>query len=488
MKKVYFSLLVICTILTNGNAQTLYQNFNCGNRERVASTCWYTPGCSFVNTSNELIEGAFTLRTGQLSGGAANPNGLISPWVKLNGNGVITFKHKLNTWNQGITRKIYVSIESATNQNVQDTLFKLDYNSTTATSVKSTMVNIPSYTANKVYRIRIFAFGTGGNARCLIDDVSINGIYATCPASACSPIISKPDADNDGVADVDDDFPNDFYRAHKIQYPFNTNGTLLYEDLWPSNGDNDFNDLVLNYHYDIITNGANKLVEIKTIYIVKAVGGSLRNGFALQLDNISSNKVIKVIRNKPAGSLFTVAANGVEANQTFANIPIFSNAQSLLHSVGGIGANNSTLFPFVKPDTLQLTIIFLQNGQTATGQQPLSIGDINFAFFNPYIIAGEQRGKEIHGADKKPSSKVSNSFFGTSNDRSNPSINRYYKNTNNLPWMLDIPIVIPHTQESKDILKAYPKLLPWALSNGVSYADWYKDISGYRLVENLYPR
>jgi LruC domain-containing protein len=473
---------------TNVYAQTITQNFNTGNREREASTCWYTPGCRFVNTNNELIEGSYTLQTSQLSGGTSTVNGLVSPWVKMNGTGVISFKHKLNCTNIGTAKRIFVTIESATNQNIQDTLFVLDYNSTSATTLKSTVINIPTYTANKVYRVKIMACGTGGNATCLIDDVKINGVYASCPASGCMPILPIVDADNDGVADVDDAFPTDYYRAHKIQYPFNTNGTLLFEDLWPANGDNDFNDLVLHYQYQIITNAANKVVEVKLLYIVKAIGGSLQNGFALQLDNIASAKVIAVARVRASGSLFALANNGTEANQSIANIPIFSSAQALLISTGGIGANINPIMPFVQPDTLKLTITFLNNGVAAAGQTALSINDINFSMFNPYIIAGQQRGKEIHGANKLPTTKATTSFFGTYNDRTNFATNNFYKNTHNLPWMLDIPIIIPHTQESNDIVIAYPKLLLWANSNGINYADWYKDLPGYRIASKLYIR
>jgi hypothetical protein len=121
MKKLYF-YLVFAAMVGRLQAQVLQQHFNSGNRNAEAANCWYTPGCSFVNSPGEVLEGSHTLRTGQLSGGTAFPNGLVSPWIKLEGNGTIRFKHRLNTWNSGISRTLNVSLEDAAHPDVQDTI------------------------------------------------------------------------------------------------------------------------------------------------------------------------------------------------------------------------------------------------------------------------------------------------------------------------------------------------------------------------------
>ncbi|MFM2360690.1 MAG: hypothetical protein RLY16_2683, partial [Bacteroidota bacterium] len=80
------------------------------------------------------------------------------------------------------------------------------------------------------------------------------------------------------------------------------------------------------------------------------------------------------------------------------------------------------------------------------------------------------------------------SFFNTSDDRSNATNNRYYRNRNNLPWLLNIPETVPYTQEGKDITSIYLKLNDWALSSGTAYNDWYKNKPGYRNTSLMYPR
>ena len=59
-------------------------------------------------------------------------------------------------------------------------------------------------------------------------------------------IIPATDADGDGINDELDDFPFDPDKAFNNFSPSaNSSGKLVFEDLWPSQGDYDFNDLVL---------------------------------------------------------------------------------------------------------------------------------------------------------------------------------------------------------------------------------------------------
>ncbi len=58
-------------------------------------------------------------------------------------------------------------------------------------------------------------------------------------------------------------------------FPASGYGTPAFEDLWPSKGDYDFNDLVLDYHFEIITNTNNKVDRVKGTFIIKAFGAAL---------------------------------------------------------------------------------------------------------------------------------------------------------------------------------------------------------------------
>lgn len=44
----------------------------------------------------------------------------------------------------------------------------------------------------------------------------------------------------------------------------------------------------------------------------------------------------------------------------------------------------------------------------------------------------------------------------------------------NLPWVLDLPVIWEHPLENKDISQAYPEFIDW-LENPESNSDWYDD-------------
>jgi uncharacterized repeat protein (TIGR01451 family) len=66
-------------------------------------------------------------------------------------------------------------------------------------------------------------------------------------------------------------------------YPALGPGTLAFEDLWPGKGDYDFNDLVIDYQFEIITNSSNFVEQVVGTFVLKAFGASFENGFGFQL-------------------------------------------------------------------------------------------------------------------------------------------------------------------------------------------------------------
>ncbi len=307
------------------------------------------------------------------------------------------------------------------------------------------------------------------------------------------------DTDQDGVPDDYDDYPTDPHRAFNRYYPLTGYSTLMYEDLWPDKGDYDFNDLVLDYRYNTVTNAANNVVEIKYTFVIKAIGAGLHNGFGFQLDNIAPGKITSVSGTKTHDvSWLSNAANGTENGQTYANIVVFSDVFQELKWPGtgnmvNVWLSGAEANPYVTPDTTNITVTLLNNG-VAPLAGALSIGSFPPSAFNPYLIIGDSgswnqnRAKEIHLPNRVPTSKVSSVFWGKGDDNSNPGANRYYKTSNNLPWAIDIYYSIPHMQEKRDIISGYLYFLNWASSNGTSNQDWYQNLSGYRNNSNLYIR
>jgi LruC domain-containing protein len=312
--------------------------------------------------------------------------------------------------------------------------------------------------------------------------------------------IPATDADSDGVIDNLDDYPIDQYRAFKTPFPTSGYATLMYEDLWPFKGDYDFNDLVIDYKYETVTNGANQVVEVNYTFVLKAIGAGLHNGFGFQLDNIAPNKITSVSANSKTNnaSWLSLNANGTEAGQTFANIILYDDVyKSLLWPGSGnmvnVYLNGPSANAYVTPDTTRITVTFINNGTIPSGGS-LTASQLPTSTFNPYLIVGEEgswnqlRNKEIHLANRVPSSKASSSYFGTGADKSNPTTGKYYKTENNLPWALEIFESIPYMQEKINISEGYLNFLNWAESNGSSFTNWYQSGVNNRNNDKLYIR
>ena len=315
--------------------------------------------------------------------------------------------------------------------------------------------------------------------------VKTNPVQAISQSNVYQASGSAIDTDHDGISDLFDDYPTDPLRAFNNYFPSKTQfGSLTFEDLWPSKGDYDFNDVVVDYRFNPITNAANQIVNIQAQFIVRATGAGYSNGFGFQLPNLPSASVQSVTGTKLTENYITNLASGVEANQTNATIIVFDNAWRNFTAVAGsnptnvAGINTYAGGKTGIPDTLNINIVLTQ---------PISPSVIGLPPYNPFIIANKQRGKEIHMTDYPPTSLVDHTLFGTFNDNSNPSTGRYYRTVNNLPWGINIAEKFNYPVEKNQITLGYLKFASWAQSSGVLYKDWYKPNAGYRNSVYIYP-
>ncbi len=305
--------------------------------------------------------------------------------------------------------------------------------------------------------------------------------YATVtPASAVDngdipPIDEFTDGDGDGVDDDDDDYPTDGTRAHNN---YGTPGTLLYEDLWPAVGDYDFNDLVVGYRYNIVTDAANKVKDVIGTYKVKAIGASFKNGFGISF-NVPASAVQSVTGGRFTENKVTRSANGTESgNPTRATVFVTDNCKNLANNAGGTQFMNTMKSEApVSFDSMNVRVTF------TTSQTASALGS---APFRPFIFADGTRGKEIQLADVAPTSLMTTALFGTLQDNSRPAQNRYFKTSRNLPWGLHIPAEIPWAIEKTQFTQAYLKFGNWAESGGTVDADWYMNKPGYRDNSKIY--
>jgi LruC domain-containing protein len=488
------------------------------NLGAVASYAIFTSAGAFNNTGSTTITGDAGTQAGAFNGSptvigqihvadahsVSAANALGSAYSSLSGVtcGVVIGTTMGNS--QVLTPNVYCMGAAATLNGTltlnalgnPNAIFIFKINGAFATTASSNIVLINGANLSNVYWQVNGAFATGAGSN-FKGNVLANGAISINSGTSFvgraltiagaiditnSSVSMILDADNDGVSDVNDQYPNDQYKAFNNNYPAANFSTLLFEDLWPSIGDYDFNDLVVDYRFNTVTNATNNVVEVIYTFVTRAIGGSLHNGFAFQLDGINSNKITSVSGSKAVGaSWISLNANGTEAghiNNT--NILAYDDAYKIMQSQAGFSfINVDPNAPISPNDTTIITVKFLINGVAPIGGT-LSYDSFPTTVFNPYMIINQDRGKELHLTDRMPSAKMNATYFGTEQDKSNVSLGEFYKTENNLPWALNVGVSIPFTIEKTDFSLAYLKFVDWASSGGVLNPTWYLNTTGNR--------
>lgn len=287
-----------------------------------------------------------------------------------------------------------------------------------------------------------------------VTNVSQVNVIPTTPATGT-------DTDGDGVLNAYDEYPTDPLRAYNVAYPTaSTFATVAFEDLWPSQGDYDMNDVVVNYQYKGVLNAANKMVDMTAKYKLRAAGGTFKNAFCVELPI-----------NKSAVTTIT-GGLGLDAAANKAILKVFANSLAIIPSYNTIKGNTTLV-----TDTITMSMNF------GTPQS------ITLSSFNPFIWVdetGKGRGHEVHLPDFAPTELATTATFGTAMDNSIPASSRYYKTKLNLPFAINIPETFAYPAEKELIILAHLKFAAWAQSGGVQYQDWYKNLSGYRNAVKIY--
>jgi len=269
--------------------------------------------------------------------------------------------------------------------------------------------------------------------------------------------------------------------SFEILFPATGFGTLAFEDLWPSQGDYDFNDVVIDYQFKITMNGGNFVEEVEGSFVLRAFGAGYQNGFGFQLGSAINPASIQVSGFSLTENYITLNGNGTEVGQSRPTIILFDNAYNEMQHPGvGIGVNTEPTAPHVAPKSYTLTITFPANTYTWN--------DLNIGNFNPFIIVNMDRGREVHLPGNPPTDLADPSFFGTFDDNTNLSEGRSYVDQNNLPWAINIYQKFDYPIEKQDIIWVHLKFVEWAQSGGELFPDWYKNLSGYRNQALIYKK
>ena len=214
--------------------------------------------------------------------------------------------------------------------------------------------------------------------------------------------------------------------------------SFAYEDIWPSGGDYDLNDVIIEYHRSITFNKDNYVSEVKETYepVQKVGAATNRNAFAVQYATDQRGEMVL-----PSGA--------VDETQT----------------------NSIILFPNAMDVRNQKFVITRTFAAGAMKKDALKVGN---SILNPYIIvnyegAGKDNRTEVH----LPKSKATNL---ANSDQIGKEADAYYVNKDGKhPFAISIPGTFTPVTETVTIDKEYPDFEKWVESDGKEYTDWYKN-------------
>lgn len=245
-------------------------------------------------------------------------------------------------------------------------------------------------------------------------------------------------------------------------------GTLAFEDNWPSEGDYDINDLVIDYNFAIRYNAAYERELILAEFKLRAIGASYDLGFAFQLpeDLIVNDEI--------------TSTNGlayVEADNR--TVVVFDHARDVITENPGQFINTDPVLPHTPTQTIGLAIPVEENWGK------MFLPPWYMPPYNPFIFANN-RANEIHLPDYAPTAEANTELFGTADDGSNPSEYIYYRTKNYLPWAFHIAESTVYPIEKTPMIDAFTHFADWVNSDGWNYQDWYKNEPGYRNNDLIY--
>ncbi len=249
----------------------------------------------------------------------------------------------------------------------------------------------------------------------------------------------------------------------------NSWGTYCFEDLWPSQGDYDMNDMLIGFNYQATTvEGEYSVLTLK--FILKAYGSYPTN----------SSASIRLINIRPSDALYMYKYIGDNfegfisstSGQEFIDIPLFDRAGDVVIPVNNSDKNfyNTKIGGArANPKIIEVNIVLDPSIDAVSYLSNLDNLDL-------YMMYEGKRSNEIHMKNTPPTKlglESTPNYLGKYKDHSNLAAKRYYVTKENYVWVMRFLHDIDYPKEGVNILDAFPGYRGWVTSSGVSQRDWY---------------
>lgn len=238
-----------------------------------------------------------------------------------------------------------------------------------------------------------------------------------------------------------------------------TFGVYAFEDLWPSRGDYDLNDVVVDFKHEKVMS-RQKFEDVEeefkiyqeTFYLTTDQNYvTLTSGLALKLNTTVEPSSIVMRQVDPSTNDTTEVT--------------FRNENNVYYLTDDVKATLGTTF------ILELNYEVGQISSTLASVQP-------------FIYRDEANNKtwEVHIPFEAPTEKMNLTYFGKQDDTSDPDVNRFFVRDSDYPFAFFLygakiekfkNTILKRENESIKISDLYDDFLKWSVSKGVDCPDWY---------------
>lgn len=320
-------------------------------------------------------------------------------------------------------------------------------------------VRIPNVTE----KLKLYLAATNDAMEVTIDQTKVDFNLSNVSAL----MFNRTDADNDLLIDQFDADPTNpdvsavipirgsgqLKSAMNLGYSSDT--YIVFEDLWPSKGDYDFNDLVAKTTLYWVRGKSNYITEISGDCHIENIGAGMGIGLGYELLEANGAKLTYL------DDVIT------EINGMAVKDDAVANGVILFRKVQEVGKTELKFTLKIKEKSIK-----------------------DFAFV-PYLFRTENYSQQIRPFGAPPTKSENMSLFKTKDDASPASwqwgpgsdfvypltgTSAFYRTKDNHPWGIEfIAKTFKPSPERTSISEIYPRFREWAESGGKSARDWYLD-------------
>jgi LruC domain-containing protein len=220
-------------------------------------------------------------------------------------------------------------------------------------------------------------------------------------------------------------------------------GTIAFEDLWPSKGDYDLNDVVVDYNVMATLNEDFKVTNINMHLFLRAQGAALDNGFAISFRQKWSDTDVPVA---DIGSVSITPEYSIPEgweDTEYPSIVIIPSVKAPLHNQWNTIESDDFRDPMDHRDEMEFFVEISFNTPAENGVE------LDLPLQNPFEIINQDRELEVHLPYYLPTSLASSEYANTVADASdeqaffpftNPNPGNWftYMTQEKYPWAIDV--------------------------------------------------